>query len=999
MQLRFQATRAAKAKFDWKKKNEKSMLEYKKIKYLLLILMTIYVPVTRNAMQMIVCAPKYGYDQYKCTPNGTDTTGTDLVYSDSSLIRGSPLLINELCSEVLEGEYEGELVEKMAFPQGCFQGNHYPFVFLSVLVILLFTLAFPIMISKVVSSMIPKPAHAADDPEHPCAHPPQGDPEDGEYQKRKEMYDKLHGKAVVYDDNGKLVEYTNKIFLMEVRKNRHNPYASIYTGFEQQWANYKAIIMGMKFLQLLPTVFLTSSLIGPRLNGGKINVTGGGRDMAEVVGSACAALIMLLFLMLACKASPYVDPINDRMDHVSRSVLFATPVIAILSNFTGSNLEFLWSIILNLSAAASALFSLMAMIYVMACFQTKLKGLTGNLAFSDPNGITKWSDASTLPDWDLDVERKRRVWKPFWDQIFKNDPELSATAVHGAVGDKNAEGKTEEGKEKDDKKKKKRRKTCVRSVDGTPLPYPSTRLEEMLAHLRIRGFDAWESGLMPVSPQDAKLRLEFQTLFEGPDIFCDDRWVTDPSSSAVKDGKLDSRNGFGRLEVEPFPFCLKIYWDGKGKDFGELPSWGHHWPRINELWNMQLRPEVQRMKGMRVAIRGMAASGQLFDLEQHRTTTESKKVPDGKDEDGNQKYRTETITIHWTYHNGRVNVAGDYGNSPWEQGFNVSMTYNDGVGIASDGTTRHGSHTFMASDMGIDHSNYNLTPKFSHLLGRDGHAMNAANTANGVQAYNVSLSAMRKSLLLERFWDNYQLSWGFWYHVYNNDVQSQEQLMAYFSGVAKGPRGSGASVSEQNPAVQNIATKYAQEIEAVCAMIKHFNQNPAVAYWYVYWHDVWKQNSDIAAIKANAEVFDSCNSDSICYRPMGRDELEKFLGGLSPANPLGKKQSGQLDLLYSAIEEVTRKHAPIRGNQPSGDPAASTEIDVQVPPADADGDGSVEMAPIVGENKEAPEDDGSAVFVDFAKNPVNPKSQVVVQTVVSEFEGAVFVDADKNPVN
>ena len=57
------------------------------------------------------------------------------------------------------------------------------------------------------------------------------------------------------------------------------------------------------------------------------------------------------------------------------------------------------------------------------------------------------------------------------------------------------------------------------------------------------------------------------------------------------------------------------------------------------------------------------------------------------------------------------------------------------------------------------------------------HAGNAANTANGIQIYNTRLSEMRKKLLLERFWDNYQLSWGFWYHVYNNDVQSHEEML------------------------------------------------------------------------------------------------------------------------------------------------------------------------------------------------------------------------------
>ena len=30
-----------------------------------------------------------------------------------------------------------------------------------------------------------------------------------------------------------------------------------------------------------------------------------------------------------------------------------------------------------------------------------------------------------LPNWNLDEERKRRIWKPFWDGVFETDTQLS----------------------------------------------------------------------------------------------------------------------------------------------------------------------------------------------------------------------------------------------------------------------------------------------------------------------------------------------------------------------------------------------------------------------------------------------------------------------------------------------------------------------------------------------------------------------------------------------
>ena len=337
-------------------------------------------------------------------------------------------------------------------------------------------------------------------------------------------------------------------------------------------------------LQILPTVVITSVVV-------KDQIPNKGR-LAPTIAGLSAALIMGIFLSLALRASPYVDRTNDRMDHVSRFVLFVTPCIAVVSAWTESSMEWVWALALNAASFASMAFSVSATIYVMSCCQTKVKMWTGGLKWSDPDGISIWQDSTSLPDWNLDTERKRRIWKPFWDRIFDSDPELS-----GMTSSDSSEGNHA-------------RASMKRMADGTMCPWPRTRLHEMLQKLRERGFDAWEGGLMPVSPEIANMRAMFQTMFEGPDIWCDDKWATDPGCSVTKDGNLNSYNGFGRLEVDIFPYTLKIFWDGKsGHDWGEIPSWGHHAARMQELWNKQLLPNVQHMKGVRQQLRGCACSG------------------------------------------------------------------------------------------------------------------------------------------------------------------------------------------------------------------------------------------------------------------------------------------------------------------------------------------------------------------------------------------------------
>ena len=175
---------------------------------------------------------------------------TTYIYVDESTTSWTPL---QPCAASASGNNQTAVkVQSQTFPQGCYTGSHLAFVGLSVLVLLLFTL----VPSHDQGHQVQKPAPAfeADDPEHPYAKAPSE--EDGDYKK----YDVLRGKRVIYDDNGILVEYTNKIFLAEVRKHRHNPYVALHR-IRAEWANYKAIVMGMKFFSYFPTVLLTSKTV------------------------------------------------------------------------------------------------------------------------------------------------------------------------------------------------------------------------------------------------------------------------------------------------------------------------------------------------------------------------------------------------------------------------------------------------------------------------------------------------------------------------------------------------------------------------------------------------------------------------------------------------------------------------------------------------------------------------------------------------------------------
>ena len=65
--------------------------------------------------------------------------------------------------------------------------------------------------------------------------------------------------------------------------------------------------------------------------------------------------------------------------------------------------------------------------------------------------------------------------------------------------------------------------------------------------------------------------------------------------------------------------------------------------------------------------------------------------------------------------------------------------------------------------MGVDHKDYHMTSKLAKLLGRDEDG--EQKKVPGRVSSTWRLNEQRTHLLKERLWDNFALSWAFWYHI------------------------------------------------------------------------------------------------------------------------------------------------------------------------------------------------------------------------------------------
>ena len=247
------------------------------------------------------------------------------------------------------------------------------------------------------------------------------------------------------------------------------------------------------------------------------------------------------------------------------------------------------------------------------------------------------------------------------------------------------------------------------------------------------------------------------------------------------------------------------------------------------------------------------------------------------------------------------------------------------------------------------------------------------------------LKEFRIEQMKVRYWAQFSLSWSFWYLIYNNDLISMEQLRHHFDTV------------ELNPKIKTTVVKYEKELLAITNMISYFNSNPCIAYWYVYWSDVFKMNSDLPGIKGNSDLFDPSVTSSICFTPMGRKATEEFLAKCEGGDqPLGKKQCEHLDRFFVKIDEISKKHPPTAAAVQSGVASGNTSGATVAPVSNPMNAAEIEMSEVktVDDNVNG-DDDGSAVWVGFAKSPVVSTASPDNITVIKDFSPGSAVWAEK----
>eukprot|EP01138_Halocafeteria_seosinensis_P014364 gb/GECG01014665.1/.p1 GENE.gb/GECG01014665.1/~~gb/GECG01014665.1/.p1 ORF type:complete len:1030 (+),score=149.10 gb/GECG01014665.1/:1-3090(+) len=655
-------------KWDDRKEDESKRVMF--IKYSLLAATTLYLPVSRALAQAVRCGPTMIRILVE-----KDFLEIEEVINSTLGCRNLTIALNDGATDADIINNEGKGKDVSFSDCDCADWENYSSVrLIAIVIIILFTIGFPIYCVWLIREN--KPYGSREDPDK-C-----------------------------YDEEGELVEYTDDRYQDDLKNSPNQlscPYLTLYDGFERKWSFYKVWVMATKFLLVMPGILWYESPVGQ---------------------SVVSALILGILGGLSFYSTPFLDPTDDVLDASGRLTSFATVLFALFASLGGASA---FSALVMLANSVNAIVMLLSTLWGFAAVRSFVKGITGQLQFSDSVKKVVGPAKRIIPRWDISSELKRRIWHPFWEAVLLEEGEIYAKRLTDMQGKARDVGK-----------------------------------HRILQH--------WKNG---ANEEMNEARQRLMEEYEGVDVYY---------GGETHDGELNSKTFFGKMYIVAYPFhAVMVYDDSDDYTF----IWED---RTKELLEQNDDEEIQRRRNVREKLRGLCAPdlGPGPELTYHLERWEQHQVPDGteeyKDAEGNTQTRTKyaTVDVFMTYSKGNVSI-GMNSDLPMQAGFKFGLNLTDGHGVATAPSTGeehtiHNSITLGRDDIGID-DNFNECEALQQLFENE---PNNEIWPEGLERWQKKSQDYRHGLIKWRVEEESTLSSAFWLHVYDNDTATREEIEAYF---------------------------------------------------------------------------------------------------------------------------------------------------------------------------------------------------------------------------
>ncbi|KAJ8514702.1 hypothetical protein ONZ45_g7784 [Pleurotus djamor] len=407
-----------------------------------------------------------------------------------------------------------------------------------------------------------------------------------------------------------------------------NAFAFLYGGFRRGWGTYESTYL----LAKLSTLFIVAVI-----NSDNCLFRGVSRTWLPIARQVILLVSTIVFFVMHCILVPFLDPVNNASEWVSRVNYLITAGIALANVFEFPGKDIITSYILYIVYVITYGFTIYFLIINMSVVHRWIKRLSRRVDFSI-DVFSPWLDLSPSS-----LHVKRRIWQ-----------ETLTTLILTASDCKIPEGQA---------------MMFAQARDLEYPPYlldfagtPAERHVENMKILREIGSLAYTKGVSLTSGPDhpiyAQIAAEIQANYIGPDCY----WKPDTM-------RPHCRSFFGNAWWVPFPPSLVLKYDDGPLTVLQAPK------DLERYISQNLDPDIRQRRDVRLALR--ALDGQVVNWPYcHTTDVGANTVWSCR----RQRYKAN-VTLHFHTCTLVIKRKGqlDWHGVPLGSGFDVELVYSTEV--------------------------------------------------------------------------------------------------------------------------------------------------------------------------------------------------------------------------------------------------------------------------------------------------------------------------------
>lgn len=377
--------------------------------------------------------------------------------------------------------------------------------------------------------------------------------------------------------------------------------------------------------------------------------------------------------------------------------------------------------------------------------------------------------------------------------------------------------------------------------------------------LREIGIERYREALISDRPGSRmhELRDKISRHFTGPDILYAERTEGDSQ--------------FGRLDVFPFPFVAVFNFDDSTQETLYLFS-------LNDLERVVRLNESDDARGRKQVRRALRAlDGQMVRTSYARETVLGRR----RDWWSWGRGIGYSVADRTEYDEGMLRIAK---NSPMEwNGYNYSSGFNISIQCFSSASSSPKEVLISAFDLSLP-ADYRMNLPLAKFL-----RANKPTIVARIDHLDDLLQDHRDFFRFENLRKRESLSYDFLLEVFANHSLGRKELEATLWRI------------EQNERVKELPNHYRGSIAYLDERLRLVNRSKISQFWYVFFDELWRRNRRMLG---EEKEWSPWFQDSICYRPLSRTELERFM--VEQGVWGGALNDGLLNKIYVSLSVLLR---------------------------------------------------------------------------------------------